>query len=183
MFARSDDKVNPCGFRLTQEGLPSLYPYLTSEKVVEIETESAKKLLSSENVALEDFNEKDRNEFTKLSSGCSVLVVRKEADLKTDPNDMLVLPICAWKGKNSMRAYIAKNERIHFLRICGADVTQTGKPITLFSIYFINLFSFFFFLYTLDAHRSTERERDKNKNFNKTNDLDIESNQIESTVS
>jgi hypothetical protein len=77
-----------------------------------------------------------------------------------------------------MRAYIAKNERIHFLRICGADVTQTGKPITLF----INLFHLSFF-YTLDAHRSTERERDKNKNFNKTNDLDIESNQIESTVS
>ncbi len=127
MFARSDDKVNPCGFRLTQEGLPSLYPYLTSEKVVEIETESVKQLLSSENVALEDFNEKDSNEFSKLSSGCCVLVVKKEADLN---NDMpLVLPICAWKGKNSMRAYIAKNERIHFLRICGADVTQTGFRI------------------------------------------------------
>ncbi len=129
MFARSDDKVNPCGYRLTQEGLPSLYPYLTSEKVVEIETESAKLLLSSENVTLENFCEKDRNEFSKLSSGCCVLVVKKEAHLNNDIP--LVLPVCAWKGKNSMRAYIAKNERIHFLRICGADVTQTGSRINL----------------------------------------------------
>lgn len=124
MFCRSDDKVNPCGFRLTQEGLPSLYSYLTAEKVVEIEANDAKQLLSSENVALDHFSESDRIKFSKLNSGCCVLVVKREAD---ETNDFpLVLPICAWKGRNSMRAYIAKNERIHFLRICGADVTETG---------------------------------------------------------
>jgi len=129
---------------LTQEGLPSLYPYLNSDKVVEIETNSAKLILSSENVTLDNFSEDDSNKFAKLNSGCCVLVVKREPDHQDDLP--MVLPICAWKGKNSMRAYIAKNERIHFLRICGADVTDTG--LQYFSCFFVGYFLInFYFIF------------------------------------
>ena len=127
LFSRSDDKVNPCGFRLTQEGLPSLFPYLNADKVVEIDTNDATKLLSSENVALDQFNEKYQKRLLELNSGCCVLVIKR--DVKENKDLSLTLPICCWKGKNSMRAYIAKNERIHFLRLCGADVTETGLKL------------------------------------------------------
>lgn len=115
--------MNPCGFRLTQEGLPSLFPYMSPDKVVEIDCTDAKQLLSSENVSLDQFNERYRQKLLELHSGCCVLVIKRD----DQQNDLsLTLPICCWKGKNSMRAYIAKNERIHFLRLCGADVTETG---------------------------------------------------------
>ena len=32
-----------------------------------------------------------------------------------------------WKGKNSIRAYVPKNERIHYLRLMGADTSKWEK--------------------------------------------------------
>lgn len=34
--------------------------------------------------------------------------------------------LVAWKGKTSVRAYVAKSDRIHYLRLCGADVSKFG---------------------------------------------------------
>ena len=140
LLSRSDDKVNPCGFRLTQEGLPSLFPYLNADKVVEIDTNDATKLLLSENVTLDQFNDKYKERLLELNSGCCVLVIKRDAE---DNSGLpLTLPICCWKGKNSMRAYIAKNERIHFLRLCGADVTETGLTSIYKSILITNIINF-----------------------------------------
>ncbi|CAG2104782.1 unnamed protein product [Medioppia subpectinata] len=144
LFSRSDDKVNPCGFRLTQEGLPSLFPYLNKDNIVEIEAKDAKQLLSHENMPLEQFSVSER--LMQLNSGCCVLVIKGDAE--ESAGNALTLPICCWKGKTSMRAYIAKNERIHYLRLCGADTTDTV------------------------AVRSTEREKHKIKNQTKNEVLD-----------
>lgn len=35
--------------------------------------------------------------------------------------------LVAWKGISSVRAYMAKTERIHYLRLCGADFTKFGN--------------------------------------------------------
>ncbi|XP_054158247.1 RNA cytosine-C(5)-methyltransferase NSUN2-like [Oppia nitens] len=123
LFSRSDDKVNPCGFRITQEGLQSLYPYLNNDDVIELSTSDAKQLLSNDNMPLDQFTGCDPQKLIKLSSGCCVLVIKK--DVESNEDLPLILPICCWKGKTSLRAYIAKNERIHYLRLCGADVTET----------------------------------------------------------
>ena len=32
-----------------------------------------------------------------------------------------------WKGKNSLRAYVPKNERVHYLRLIGADTSKYEK--------------------------------------------------------
>ena len=37
------------------------------------------------------------------------------------------LEFVGWKGKNSLRAYVPKNERIHYLRLIGGDVSKYEK--------------------------------------------------------
>ena len=32
-----------------------------------------------------------------------------------------------WKGKNSLRAYVPKNERVHYLRLIGGDTSKYEK--------------------------------------------------------
>jgi tRNA (cytosine34-C5)-methyltransferase len=39
----------------------------------------------------------------------------------------LKINLVGWKGKNSVRAYVPKNERIHYLRLIGADTTKYEK--------------------------------------------------------
>lgn len=39
--------------------------------------------------------------------------------------DTITVPICGWKGKFTLRPYIAKNERIHFLRLIGVETKES----------------------------------------------------------
>jgi len=37
------------------------------------------------------------------------------------------LGIVGWKGKSTIRAYVPRNERLHYLRLIGADTTPYEK--------------------------------------------------------
>ena len=53
-----------------------------------------------------------------LLIGSCILLFESESQ---GDNEKLIVPMCGWRGKGTLRPYIAKNERIHFLRICGVD--------------------------------------------------------------
>ena len=40
---------------------------------------------------------------------------------------MLKVEFVGWKGKNSLRAYVPKGERIHYLRLLGCDTSKYEK--------------------------------------------------------
>lgn len=121
--------MNPCGFRLSQEGLLSLFTFLKQESLVYINQEEITKILSNELVPMDEFKAETREKFAKINSGSCILVYQQVQD-----NNNLLLPICAWKGVTSMKAYIAKNEKIHLLRVCGANVDHIGKCIIQLSV-------------------------------------------------
>jgi tRNA (cytosine34-C5)-methyltransferase len=37
------------------------------------------------------------------------------------------LEFVGWKGKNSLRAYVPKNERVHYMRLIGCDTSKYEK--------------------------------------------------------
>lgn len=37
------------------------------------------------------------------------------------------IELVGWKGNKSVRAYVAKNDRIHYLRLLGADTSKYEK--------------------------------------------------------
>ena len=49
--------------------------------------------------------------------------------LYKDETTGMPVEIVGWKGKNSVRAYVAKNERLHYLRMMGEDTSlyETNK--------------------------------------------------------
>ncbi len=42
-------------------------------------------------------------------------------------DDELKLGIVGWKGKSTVRAYVPRNERLHYLRLIGADTSPYEK--------------------------------------------------------
>lgn len=42
-------------------------------------------------------------------------------------DDGVHVELVGWKGNKSVRAYVAKNDRIHYLRLLGADTSQYEK--------------------------------------------------------
>ncbi|KAK8727842.1 hypothetical protein OTU49_009481 [Cherax quadricarinatus] len=41
--------------------------------------------------------------------------------------DDVTIELVGWKGNKSVRAYVAKNDRIHYLRLLGADTSKYEK--------------------------------------------------------
>jgi len=37
------------------------------------------------------------------------------------------IEMIGWKGHTSLRAYVSLHERLHYLRMCGGDVSKFGK--------------------------------------------------------
>lgn len=123
--------------RVTQEGIPTLFPFfvarlkeyvpdLSSEveesrfNIVELDKKHFVKLLQQEDIKMDQFDEQALPMMNKLSHGCCVLYLQLD---RPDPNETskFILPICAWKGRNSVRAYVARNDRVHLLRLCGEE--------------------------------------------------------------
>jgi hypothetical protein len=128
MFAKVQDKSSNCAYRVTQEGLPILYPYLDRSKIVTVERDEFFSILSAEEcVQNETFSESTQKRLSEIGSGCCVVQLREEVADAQGQKKVMWLPISAWKGKLTTRPYICKSERLHFMRLCNFDISSFGK--------------------------------------------------------
>ncbi|XP_054571226.1 RNA cytosine C(5)-methyltransferase NSUN2 isoform X5 [Eptesicus fuscus] len=108
-----------CAFRLAQEGIYTLYPFINS-RIITVSLEDVKILLTQENPFLRKLSSEAYIQAKDLAKGSVVL--KYEPD-PTKP-DTLQCPIvlCGWRGKASIRTFVPKNERLHYLRMMGLEV-------------------------------------------------------------
>ncbi|UYV61523.1 NSUN2 [Cordylochernes scorpioides] len=109
VFSRSDAKNAKCSFRMTQEGMPTLLPYYNGPRV-ELPAEDMGAILTNEYPTMDMFSAETQAKMEELESGCVVI-------FHNTPHCQVVL--CSWKGQNSLRCYVPRQERPHYLRICG----------------------------------------------------------------
>ncbi|EJW88371.1 hypothetical protein WUBG_00716 [Wuchereria bancrofti] len=116
MFGRVESKYNVCQFRILQDGIRTILPYL-GKRTVEISVEDMCKILK-----VEDRNgncQRDELEcdekFRGISSG-SVVLVSEYNGLKQ--------VICAWIGAKTLAPYISREEKIHTLRLLNCDTSN-----------------------------------------------------------
>jgi len=118
MFIRSDNKGADCVFRIAQEGAQILMEYM-NQRCVKITREDMTKLLLKDDLEapleIEKLSSTANTELTGNNTGCLIL---------ENNDDALKMVLVGWKGKSSIRAYIPKSERVHYLRLCGADVSK-----------------------------------------------------------
>lgn len=60
-----------------------------------------------------------------LEKGSFILIV----DCEIDDGPSFTIELIGWRGNTSVKAYIGLNERIHYLRMCGQDVSKYGKKM------------------------------------------------------
>ncbi|MCJ8749575.1 hypothetical protein PDJAM_G00178030 [Pangasius djambal] len=122
----NDGEQFGCAFRLAQEGIYTLCPYIRA-RVITISMEDVKVLLTEENPFLSRLSDDAHAQAKKLEMGSIVL------RYQPDPNDpsapQCPIDLCGWRGKTSIRAFVARNERFHYLRMVGVEVfhNKQGK--------------------------------------------------------
>ncbi|KAM9308268.1 RNA cytosine C(5)-methyltransferase NSUN2 [Gastrophryne carolinensis] len=120
----NDGEQYGCAYRLAQEGIYSLYPFISS-RIVTVSVEDIKVLLTQENPFLSKFSSDTQKQTKNLAMGSIVL------KFEPDPQkpDALQCPIVlvGWRGKTSIRSFVPKNERLHYLRMMGVEVFKEKK--------------------------------------------------------
>ncbi|KAF3828757.1 hypothetical protein GH733_004663 [Mirounga leonina] len=113
-----------CAFRLAQEGIYTLYPFINS-RIITVSIEDVKILLTQENPFFRKLSSETYSQAKDLAKGS--IVLKYEPD-PTKP-DTLQCPIvlCGWRGKASIRTFVPKNERLHYLRMMGLEVLAEKK--------------------------------------------------------
>uniref|UniRef100_A0A8C9QQX8 tRNA (cytosine(34)-C(5))-methyltransferase n=1 Tax=Scleropages formosus TaxID=113540 RepID=A0A8C9QQX8_SCLFO len=114
----NDGEQFGCAFRLAQEGIYTLFPYIGA-RIVNVSVEDIKVLLTQENPYL-----------NKLESDATPLFYSGDALLFPDRNPSMPqcpIELCGWRGKTSIRAFVPRNERLHYLRMVGVEVFQSKQ--------------------------------------------------------
>lgn len=120
-FTKCENKGTACPFRLAQEGSLMTIPFLGEGRVVRPTRADLVTLLLCDDAeqppALTAMSPETLAQLERLETGSVAL-------LHEDPEASLKLELVGWKGKASVRAYIPKKERVHYLRLVGGDTSK-----------------------------------------------------------
>jgi len=124
-FAKCENKGATCTFRLAQEGALMTIPFLGKRIIYPTKKDLQTLLLCSDidhPPSLTEMEPETLSQLNALDTG-SVAFIYEE---KQTGNDLpsIKLEIVGWKGKASVRAYVPKNDRIHYLRLIGGDTSK-----------------------------------------------------------
>ncbi|ROK35716.1 tRNA (cytosine(34)-C(5))-methyltransferase [Anabarilius grahami] len=115
----TDGEEFGCAFRLAQEGIYTLCPYIRA-RIINISVEDVKVLLTQENPFLSKLGDDAHSQAKKLEMGS--IVLRYLPDPKDPDAPQCPIDLCGWRGKTSIRAFVSRNERLHYLRMVGVEV-------------------------------------------------------------
>ncbi|XP_076016043.1 RNA cytosine C(5)-methyltransferase NSUN2 [Genypterus blacodes] len=123
----NDGEEFGCAFRLAQEGIYSLQPYIRS-RMISVSVEDIKVLLTQENPFLSKLQEEAHNQAKKIAMGSIVLKYVPNPKNVTEPQ--CPIQLCGWRGKTSIRAFVSRNERFHYLRMLGVEVFRDKQGVS-----------------------------------------------------
>uniref|UniRef100_A0A7N9AK22 tRNA (cytosine(34)-C(5))-methyltransferase n=1 Tax=Mastacembelus armatus TaxID=205130 RepID=A0A7N9AK22_9TELE len=122
----SDGEAFGCAFRLAQEGIYTLQPYIRS-RIIQVSVEDIKVLLTQENPFLSKLEDDAHAQAKKLGMGSIVLKYIPNPNNLTEPQ--CPIQLCGWRGKTSIRAFVPRNERFHYLRMLGVEVFRDKQGL------------------------------------------------------
>nr|XP_055074981.1 RNA cytosine C(5)-methyltransferase NSUN2 [Misgurnus anguillicaudatus] len=115
----TDGEQFGCAFRLAQEGIYTVCPYIRA-RIINVSVEDVKVLLTQENPFLSKLGDDAHSQAKKLEMGS--IVLRYLPDPKDPDAPQCQIDLCGWRGKTSIRAFVPRNERFHYLRLVGLEV-------------------------------------------------------------
>uniref|UniRef100_A0A4W6FMW6 tRNA (cytosine(34)-C(5))-methyltransferase n=1 Tax=Lates calcarifer TaxID=8187 RepID=A0A4W6FMW6_LATCA len=99
----SDGEEFGCAFRLAQEGIYTLQPYIRS-RIIRVSVEDIKVLLTQENPFLSKLEDDAHAQAKKLGMGSIVLKYIPNPNNPAEPQ--CPIQLCGWRGKTSIRAFL-----------------------------------------------------------------------------
>uniref|UniRef100_A0A665UFC7 tRNA (cytosine(34)-C(5))-methyltransferase n=1 Tax=Echeneis naucrates TaxID=173247 RepID=A0A665UFC7_ECHNA len=113
-------------FSVLYQGIYTLQPYIHS-RIIRVSVEDIKVLLTQENPFLSKLEEDAHSQAKKLGMGSIVLKYIPNPNNPAEPQ--CPIQLCGWRGKTSIRAFVPRNERFHYLRMLGVEVFRDKQGL------------------------------------------------------
>jgi len=125
-WTKCENKGSECGYRIAQEGVLMMLNHITERKLYPTKQDMETMLLNSDfdsppEIAV--MSDELKKQMENMSTGSIALIYCDKDKFGSE----LKVEIVGWKGQRSVRAYVPKNERVHYLRLIGGDVTKFEK--------------------------------------------------------
>ncbi|XP_066262193.1 tRNA (cytosine(34)-C(5))-methyltransferase isoform X1 [Euwallacea similis] len=125
-FVRCDNKNMKCAFRIANDGLESIYPYIGTCRKVNIPNEDLIVLLTNNNPQkspqISELSQSIQDQVEHLSAGSCVLIYTEKAENSKDAP--MQIHISGWRGTTSLRCYTTQHSTVHLLRLLGGDISK-----------------------------------------------------------
>ncbi|XP_068700887.1 RNA cytosine-C(5)-methyltransferase NSUN2-like isoform X1 [Montipora foliosa] len=120
VIARAENDNVSCAFRLMQEGIEAMVPFISKRKV-SITQEDVITLLTQDRPFCDQFSSTTREQFNKIEGqGCIVYLYDPSGPYsKAQDTIGCQLIFCGWKAKVSTRLQISKFDKAHYQVLCG----------------------------------------------------------------
>ncbi|CAB0011107.1 unnamed protein product [Nesidiocoris tenuis] len=122
VFSRCDNKRMRCEFRLTQEGLFRIEAHIHARRIALPEKDLVT-LLENHDPNNPPHITSFTEETQKLCEGVD------EGSCVLDHDGTFKISIVGWRGGKSLRAYISKDDAMHYLRLFGVDTSRYGMIV------------------------------------------------------
>lgn len=135
-FVRSDNRNMKCAFRIANDGLETLFPYMGDARKVKVLKEDLINVLVNDkpekSPPIDTLSESVQKQVKELSPGSCVLIYEEEVPGGKD----FVLRLSGWRGTSSLRSYMTQHSTVHLLRLLGEDTSKYGAFVS-FLFHFI----------------------------------------------
>ena len=133
-----EEASGSCDFRLTQDGLPMMFPFV-KKRIIRPTYEDFKNILERRTLAFEHSADAPqraviadadtKRSILDLTLGCCILIPRDE-DLSKLNCAKADLAIACWRGRTSCNLLVSKAETIHFVdKLKVSTAGHTNKPM------------------------------------------------------
>ncbi|RZC27696.1 tRNA (cytosine(34)-C(5))-methyltransferase, partial [Asbolus verrucosus] len=124
-FVRCDNKNMRCAFRIANDGLESIYPYIGDSRKIDIPKDDLIALLLNDDPMksppIISLSEVVQKQVENLSPGSCVLIYKEEIENSDVP---FIIHISGWRGTTSLRCYMSQHSTVHLLRLLGGDISK-----------------------------------------------------------
>ncbi|KAL5022282.1 hypothetical protein ScPMuIL_001437 [Solemya velum] len=117
LVRKASPLVEKCDFRLTLEALSAIHHYFPGRKV-QMSKEDIITFLSSDSPFISRFSNSVQDQCRSLDAGSAIFYF---IPTESEPEPACEIMLCGWRGMTSLRSFINKPAREHYLRLCGME--------------------------------------------------------------
>lgn len=117
--------VTACDYRLSQEGLLSIQQFIEGRRVG-LTKQDVIILLSEENPFNFKLSPRAQEDVYAMDPGSALFYFKPS---ESEPEPCVEIVFCGWRGKTSVRSFVGKDERSHYLRLCGVELSDIQNRV------------------------------------------------------